>query len=149
MDRVVKAARSFGSLNLSNRSLKEVPDEVYKTLDAVGEGVKWWEAVELQKLILAHNNIESLREDLRNLPLLTVLNVSHNKLSHLPAAIGELHMLKSLDVSFNLILGIPEEVGLATSLVNAYFMLSSGIKQLHYRLSRRSREVFKIGKVGC
>lgn len=47
------------------------------------------QAVELQKLILAHNDIESLREDLRNLPLLSVLNVSHNKLSSLPAAIGE------------------------------------------------------------
>lgn len=45
--------------------------------------------MELQKLILAHNNIESLKEDIRNLPLLTVLNVSHNKVSHLPAAIGE------------------------------------------------------------
>ncbi|CAL5402983.1 unnamed protein product [Camellia sinensis] len=118
MDRVLKAARASGSLNLSNRSLKEVPYEVYKSLDAVGEGEKWWEAVELQKLILAHNDIESLREDLRNLPLLSVLNVSHNKLSHLPAAIGELHMLKSLDVSFNLLLNIPEEVGSATSLVN-------------------------------
>lgn len=43
MDRVLKAARSSGSLNLSNRSLSEVPDEVYKILDAVGEGEKWWE----------------------------------------------------------------------------------------------------------
>lgn len=47
------------------------------------------QAMELQKLILAHNDIESLKEDLRNLPQLTVLNVSHNKLSELPAAIGE------------------------------------------------------------
>jgi Leucine-rich repeat (LRR) protein len=47
------------------------------------------QAVELQKLILAHNSIESLKEDLRNLPQLTVLNVTHNRLSKLPAAIGE------------------------------------------------------------
>ncbi|KAK3037934.1 hypothetical protein RJ639_031825 [Escallonia herrerae] len=117
MDRVLKAARSSGSLNLSNRSLKEVPDEVYKSLDAVGEGENWWEAVELQKLILAHNTIESLKDDLRNLPMLSVLNVSHNKLSRLPSAIGELHMLKSLDVSSNLIHDIPQEIGSATSLV--------------------------------
>lgn len=44
--------------------------------------------MDLQKLILAHNSIEVLREDLRNLPQLTVLNVSHNKLSELPTAIG-------------------------------------------------------------
>nr|XP_043627427.1 plant intracellular Ras-group-related LRR protein 6 [Erigeron canadensis] len=117
MDRMLKAARASGSLNLSNRSLKEVPDEIYKSLDAVGEGENWWEAVELQKLILAHNEIESIKEDIRNLPLLTVLNVSHNKLSRLPAAIGELKSLKSLDVSNNLLREIPEEVGSATSLI--------------------------------
>ena len=47
------------------------------------------QAVELQKLILAHNNIQLLSEELRNLSSLAVLNVSHNKLSELPAAIGE------------------------------------------------------------
>lgn len=117
MDRMLKAARASGSLNLSNRSLKEVPDEVYKSLDAVGEGENWWEAVELQKLILAHNDIQSLKEDIRNLPLLSVLNISHNKLSHLPAAIGELTSLKALDVSNNLLSEIPEEVGSAASLI--------------------------------
>lgn len=117
MDRLLKAARASGSLNLSNRSLKEVPDQVYKSLDAVGEGENWWEAVELQKLILAHNDIELLKEDIRNLPMLSVLNISHNKLSHLPAAIGELKSLKALDVSSNLLHEIPEEVGSATSLI--------------------------------
>ncbi|XP_015056460.1 plant intracellular Ras-group-related LRR protein 6 isoform X1 [Solanum pennellii] len=117
MDRVIKAARTSGSLNLSNRSLSEVPIDVYKSSDAASEDEKWWEAVELQKLILAHNDIETLQADIRNLPLLSVLNVSHNKLTHLPAAIGELHMLKSLDVSFNLIVNIPEEIGTAASLV--------------------------------
>ncbi|KAJ0801677.1 putative leucine-rich repeat domain superfamily [Helianthus annuus] len=117
MDRMLKAARASGSLNLSNRSLKEVPDEVYKSLDAVGEGENWWEAVELQKLILAHNEIQLLKEDIRNLPLLSVLNVSHNKLSHLPTAIGELKSLKALDVSNNLLNEIPEEVGSATALI--------------------------------
>jgi len=45
--------------------------------------------VDLQKLILAHNNLEVLREDLTNLSSLVVLNISHNKISSLPAAIGE------------------------------------------------------------
>ncbi|KAL4554159.1 hypothetical protein LXL04_039721 [Taraxacum kok-saghyz] len=117
MERMLKAARASGSLNLSNRSLKEVPDEVYKSMDAVGEGENWWEAVELQKLILAHNEIELLKEDIKNLPMLSVLNISHNKLSHLPAAIGELKSLKALDVSSNLLREIPEEIGSVTSLI--------------------------------
>ncbi|XP_035843522.1 plant intracellular Ras-group-related LRR protein 6-like [Helianthus annuus] len=74
-------------------------------------------AVKLQKLILAHNEIQLLKEDIRNLPLLSVLNVSHNKLSHLPTAIGELKSLKALDVSNNLLNEIPEEVGSATALI--------------------------------
>lgn len=47
------------------------------------------QGVDLQKLILAHNNLEVLREDLRNLSSLVVLNISHNRISSLPAAIGE------------------------------------------------------------
>ncbi|GMY31758.1 plant intracellular Ras-group-related LRR protein 6 [Fagus crenata] len=78
-----------GSADKSCTNVRDVPNEVYQSLDSVGKDEKWWEAVELQKLILAHNKIELLKEDLRNLPQLTVLNVSHNKLSDLPAAIGE------------------------------------------------------------
>ncbi|KAK6934274.1 hypothetical protein RJ641_034429 [Dillenia turbinata] len=118
MDRVLKAARASGSLNLSSRFLKAVPDEVYQSLDAVGNDEKWWEAVDLQKLIIAHNNIEELKEDLRNLPQLTVLNVAHNKLPIFPLPLESvLPMLKSLDVSFNSLLIVSEEIGSATSLV--------------------------------
>ncbi|KAK8482178.1 hypothetical protein V6N11_024314 [Hibiscus sabdariffa] len=137
MDRLLKAARSSGSLNLSNRSLRDVPEEIYRSLDSLGEDEKWWEAVELQKLILAHNNIESLKEDLRNLTLLTVLNVSHNKLTDLPAAVGQLSMLKSLDVSFNSIVAIPEEIGSATSLVK-FDCANNRIKELPSSLGKCS-----------
>lgn len=135
MDRLLKAARASGSLNLSNRSLRDVPNEVYRSLDAVGDDDKWWEAVELQKLILAHNNIEVLREDLRNLAQLTILNVSHNKLTELPSAFGELPMLKSLDVSFNSIQQLPEEIGSATSLVK-FDCSNNQLKELPSSLGR-------------
>ncbi|XP_050218364.1 plant intracellular Ras-group-related LRR protein 6 [Mercurialis annua] len=135
MDRILKAARTSGSLNLSNRSLSDVPDEVYKITDAAGDGDKWWEAVELQKLILAHNNIESLKEDLRLLSQLTVLNVSNNKLTALPTAVGELSMLKSLDVSFNMILKVPDEIGSATALVR-FDCSGNKLKELPSSLGR-------------
>ncbi|CAN6454284.1 unnamed protein product [Victoria cruziana] len=117
MDHILKAARASGSLNLSNRSLRELPNEVYKYMDACGEGEKWWEAVELQKLIVAHNSILILRDDLRNLTSLTVLNVSHNRLTQIPPVIGELIMLKMLDISFNMISYLPSEIGSLTSLI--------------------------------
>lgn len=101
MDRVLKAARASGSLNLSNRSLRremrisilrlkfhlvvhfyfaalyiwntkvlfscflvydlryrEVPDEVYKIMDAVGGDEKWWEVItcEFAALLLLRPN---------------------------------------------------------------------------------------------
>ncbi|KAF3608136.1 hypothetical protein DY000_02050498 [Brassica cretica] len=135
MDRILKAARTSGSLNLSNRSLREVPTEVYQCLETTGEGENWWEAVDLQKLILAHNEIEVLREDLKNLACLVVLNVSHNKLSQLPAAIGELTAMKSLDVSFNSISELPEQIGSATSLVKLDCS-SNRLKELPESLGR-------------
>lgn len=77
-------------LNLSSNFIdSEFAFKSKVCIDRGTDGVPCFQAVDLAKLILAHNNIESLREDLRNLPLLTVLNVSHNKLSELPAAIGE------------------------------------------------------------
>ncbi|KAK9092476.1 hypothetical protein Syun_027387 [Stephania yunnanensis] len=97
--------------------LREVPKEVYGILETVGNDENWWEAVELQKLILAHNSIEVLKEDIKNLSFLSVMNISHNKLSQLPSSIGELHTLKSLDVSYNSIVNIPEEIGSLSSLV--------------------------------
>uniref|UniRef100_A0ACD5ZB09 Uncharacterized protein n=1 Tax=Avena sativa TaxID=4498 RepID=A0ACD5ZB09_AVESA len=121
MERILKSARESGSLNLSNRSLSEVPGEVYNNLDTGSQDDKWWEGVDLQKLILAHNNLEALREDLRNLSSLVVLNISHNQISSLPAAIGDLPLLKSLDVSFNQISTIPDEIGSATALVKVDF----------------------------
>ncbi|CAM8984987.1 unnamed protein product [Rhodiola kirilowii] len=135
MDRILKAARESGSLNLSNRSLREVPDEVYANLESAGEGVKWWEAVELHKLILAHNSIEVLKEDLRNLPQLTVLNISHNKLTHLPQAVGQLPLLKLLDLSFNSLVDIPEEIGSATSLVK-FDCSNNQLKELPWSLGK-------------
>ncbi|KAL5208238.1 hypothetical protein ABZP36_032673 [Zizania latifolia] len=117
MERILKSARDSGSLNLSNRSLREVPKEVYSNLDTGAQDEKWWEGVDIQKLILAHNKLEVLREDLRNLSSLVVLNISHNNISSLPAAIGDLPLLKSLDVSFNQINNLPEEIGSTTALV--------------------------------
>ncbi|KAL4579491.1 hypothetical protein LXL04_015640 [Taraxacum kok-saghyz] len=140
MERMLKAARASGSLNLSNRSLKSTKLDLerkylmrytrvwmqlakvkiggsYSILQVFNKPSFVYYALELQKLILAHNEIELLKEDIRNLPMLSVLNISHNKLSHLPAAIGELKSLKALDVSSNLLREIPEEIGSVTSLI--------------------------------
>ena len=45
------------------------------SLDA-GDGDRWWEQVDLKKLILASNKIKELSSEIKNLPALNVLDVS-------------------------------------------------------------------------
>ena len=40
-----------------------------------GSGDRWWEQVDLRKLILASNQIKELSSEIRNLPALNVLDV--------------------------------------------------------------------------
>jgi Leucine-rich repeat (LRR) protein len=55
-----------------------------------------FQGVDLQKLILAHNNLEVLREDLRNLSSLVVLNISHNQISSLAAQVRTVSLYAAL-----------------------------------------------------
>ncbi|RVW36478.1 Plant intracellular Ras-group-related LRR protein 6 [Vitis vinifera] len=101
---------------------REVPDEVYRSLDAIGEGEKWWEVFFIPFLTcfinyrLLNYTVDEAAFDSTMCILLTE-GTLNNKLVHLPAAIGELPMLKSLDLSQNSIVDIPEVIGSATSLV--------------------------------
>ena len=52
----------------------DLPDESKEvSLDNTDE--RWWEQVDLTKLILASNALTSLSEDIKELPALTVLDV--------------------------------------------------------------------------
>eukprot|EP00795_Rhopilema_esculentum_P004854 gene4854-21183_t len=106
---LIKNARHSGQLNLSNRSLEEVPIQVWRinidvpeegknvSLDT-GSGDRWWEQVDLRKLILASNQIKELSSEIRNLPALNVLDVHDNKLESLPDELSELQELSRLNL---------------------------------------------------
>ena len=57
---------------------EDVPEEA-KVVSMDNSEDKWWDTVELTKLILASNTLTSLDEGLRNLSALTVLDVSLGK----------------------------------------------------------------------
>ncbi|NXW17409.1 LRC40 protein, partial [Circaetus pectoralis] len=117
---LIRAARKSGQLNLSGRSLSEVPQHVWRiNLDtpeeahqnlSFGAADRWWEQTDLTKLILASNKLQCLSEDVKLLPALTVLDVHDNQLTSLPSALGELENLQKLDVSHNKLKSIPEEL---------------------------------------
>ena len=84
-DAVLKQARKSGQLNLSNRELKTVPDKIWKINLEIPEeernasldtDEKWWDQTELNKLILASNQITNISPDIQLLQGLLVLDVS-------------------------------------------------------------------------
>ncbi|XP_069718086.1 leucine-rich repeat-containing protein 40 [Phaenicophaeus curvirostris] len=117
---LLRAARKSGQLNLSGRGLGEVPQHIWRiNLDtpeeahqnlSFGAADRWWEQTDLTKLLLASNKLQSLSEDIRLLPALTVLDVHDNQLTSLPSALGQLENLQKLDVSHNKLISIPEEL---------------------------------------
>ncbi|KAM6219818.1 leucine-rich repeat-containing protein 40 isoform 2-T2 [Rhynchocyon petersi] len=127
---LLKAARKSGQLNLSGRNLSEVPQCVWRiNLDvpeeanqnlSFGATERWWEQTELTKLIISNNKLESLTDDLRFLPALTVLDIHDNQLTSLPSAIRELENLQKLNVSHNKLKMVPEEIAHLRNLKSLY-----------------------------
>nr|KAF6506308.1 leucine rich repeat containing 40 [Rousettus aegyptiacus] len=117
---LLKAARKSGQLNLSGRNLSEVPQCVWRINVDIPEEAnqnlsfsateRWWEQTDLTKLIISNNKLQSLTDDLRLLPALTVLDIHDNQLTSLPSAIRELENLQRLNVSHNKLKILPEEI---------------------------------------
>ena len=84
---LLRQARKSGQLNLSNRGLTRMPDKVWRvnldvppearnvSLDSTDDD-KWWEIVDLTKLILASNKLTDISPEIANFPALVVLDVS-------------------------------------------------------------------------
>jgi Leucine-rich repeat (LRR) protein len=94
---LVKNARASGVLNLSGRNLINVPMKVWRineldenerssvsvSLDDNNSDEKWWEFVDLQKLIIANNYIKDVPCDISNLHSLQTFDVSNLYLTFL------------------------------------------------------------------
>ncbi|XP_013382592.1 leucine-rich repeat-containing protein 40 [Lingula anatina] len=117
MKTLLKQARQSGQLNLSNRALEAVPEEVWRvnidvpeeaqniTLDNTED--RWWEQVDLTKLILASNRLTSISENIKLLPALSVIDAHDNLISSLPEALGQLTELVKLVLSHNQLTSVP------------------------------------------
>ncbi|XP_036610892.1 leucine-rich repeat-containing protein 40 isoform X2 [Trichosurus vulpecula] len=144
---LLKAARKSGQLNLSGRELSEVPQTVWRiNLDLPEEAnqnhsfnssERWWEQTDLTKLIISNNKLQSLSDDLRLLPALTILDMHDNLLTSLPCAIGELENLQKLNVSHNKLKILPEELTKLRNLKGLFLQyneltsIPEGFGQLH------------------
>ncbi|ELK06252.1 Leucine-rich repeat-containing protein 40 [Pteropus alecto] len=87
----------------------DIPEEANQNL-SFSATERWWEQTDLTKLIISNNKLQSLTDDLRLLPALTVLDIHDNQLTSLPSAIRELENLQRLNVSHNKLKILPEEI---------------------------------------
>lgn len=111
-------AVTSGSLNLSAMSLRQLPDEVLHMYDFNEDsGAAWAEAVDLIKLILADNEIETLTDSTfpdwteeqmmadsdksNQFAGLETLDLHNNLLTSLPIGIRRLNRLQTLNLSGN------------------------------------------------
>ena len=114
-DKLLQHARASGQLNLSNRGLTCVPENVWRiNLDtdkrvdySFDSKERWWDQADLTKLILASNALTSLPADIANLPALTVLDAHDNHIETIDPAIGELAALCTLHLGTNTLTELP------------------------------------------
>ena len=99
LDALLPRAEEITELDLSDRKLRRLPQQLYAFRN-------------LRVLSLAGNDaIGSLGERIGELTALEELNLAKTGLTALPEAIGRLHNLRVLDISGNSITALPDELG--------------------------------------
>ncbi|KAM6949592.1 leucine-rich repeat and calponin homology domain-containing protein 4 [Aplochiton taeniatus] len=128
VEKALEEAAASGSLNLSNRKLKEFPRTArnYDLSDITHADLsknrlcelpeELCQFISVETLSLYHNCMRSLSPDLRNLQALTYLNLSRNLLSSLPPSVCQLPLLRVLIVSNNKLSSLPASLHTLTHL---------------------------------
>lgn len=105
--KVVNNAKQTGKLNLSSQQLQELPDALFADFTTRSNDVsfdsdnKWWEVVEMTKIIAADNMLHSVDPRISSFLGLKVLDLHNNQLSELPDEFSSLENLQSLNLNAN------------------------------------------------
>ncbi|KAI7854759.1 hypothetical protein BDC45DRAFT_508031 [Circinella umbellata] len=120
LETLIRQAKSSGKLNLSNRNLDHVPEEVLSmyhvdpnkiVVDFSSTDDAWYDSTELNKLIVAYNSITEIDERLgQEFGALTLLDFRNNQLEKLPTSLSQLQHLTVLHLSHNQIQEFPEQI---------------------------------------
>ncbi|XP_059046588.1 leucine-rich repeat-containing protein 40-like isoform X1 [Achroia grisella] len=117
---LIKSAKRTGQLNLSNRGLGSVPENVWKIDELVMEESKevdfarsdlnnWWNAESLKMLDLSSNVVKTISPNVKLLQQLVTMKLHDNALTTLPAEFGELKNLSNLSLDHNKLSLLPKE----------------------------------------
>ncbi|OQR97445.1 hypothetical protein THRCLA_21933 [Thraustotheca clavata] len=103
-------------LNVSHCQLQSLPDNVWKfsskkaqlsTFDGSHNELEILPITALEVLLLSHNQITVVPDEIIQLSKLRVLQLQHNNLTKLPQLLGQLALLDYLDVSHNKLSNLP------------------------------------------
>lgn len=122
--------QKFRKLNLSNKEIKELPDEIEKlhnlqSIDLSYNNIESFpvqitKLPQIKSLLLYRNSITHVSKEIGNLKNLGLLDISYNRLTHLPPEFGKLISLKTLDLSYNKLESLPLDFINLTSLKKLY-----------------------------
>ncbi|KAI8141966.1 hypothetical protein BJV82DRAFT_670068 [Fennellomyces sp. T-0311] len=118
---LIRQAKSSGKLNISNRDLDRVPDEVWSMYHVDPNKIvvdfssasddAWYDQNELTKFIAADNNISEIDERIgQEFGALTTLDFRNNRLEALPNSLSQLQQLTVLHLSHNQLSVIPPPI---------------------------------------
>jgi leucine-rich repeat protein SHOC2 len=116
------------SLNISKNAISEINENMIKSLPSLIEldashnkivfitaMISQWSG-SLRKLVLSHNNLNEIPNEISKLEKLQYLVLDNNKIEYLPSEIWYLEKLKLLDISDNFIKSLPYDLGNLKSL---------------------------------
>jgi len=119
----LESAAKSGELKLQGKNLKDFPrlGDRYKLQDTTLADLSRNKLVEvptectnyysLERLLLYHNIIKSIPDNISSLQSLVYLDISRNQLSYLPSSVCLLQHLQCLVAHNNRLVSLPEEVG--------------------------------------
>ncbi|RPA87011.1 L domain-like protein [Ascobolus immersus RN42] len=98
----INSARTDGKLNIAMMDLKEIPDEVWQMYEANEDGGAWYEAIDLEKFIIADNEIECIGDGvLEVFGGVTSIDAHNNILKSIPRNWTDLVRLTHLNLTNN------------------------------------------------
>ncbi|XP_054807049.1 plant intracellular Ras-group-related LRR protein 7-like isoform X3 [Prosopis cineraria] len=103
-DEILDLDRSIHTLDLTHNRIADIPLEMGKLIN-------------LRRLVLADNLIESLSVHLGKLQSLKIMILDGNRITSLPDELGQLVKLEQLSISRNLLTCLPVTIGSLRSLV--------------------------------
>jgi Leucine-rich repeat (LRR) protein len=120
LSRIFRQSRVNGHLNLSDRKLNEIPNEVFQ-IDALEEGEKYWEIIPLTKIDLSFNNISIIQSEINIIEELLILKLRDNKLNKLPLELFHCIKINHLDIGNNKLDGeLNDNIGKLVDLQELY-----------------------------